>query len=86
MPARSAEVADGDSGSTYDLPFVTKYLNKWSFTRFIPICPLFMASNSKDEAPTGQNEHDKSATHFDSFDHLYMPENPSTGVQKITAL
>lgn len=32
---------DVTSSSTYDLPFGMSYILKWSWTRYIPLCPTF---------------------------------------------
>eukprot|EP00096_Caligus_rogercresseyi_P014539 TRINITY_DN7039_c0_g1_i1.p1 TRINITY_DN7039_c0_g1~~TRINITY_DN7039_c0_g1_i1.p1 ORF type:complete len:555 (-),score=51.88 TRINITY_DN7039_c0_g1_i1:374-2038(-) len=38
---KHAEIVDSLGSSTYDIPFITGYLRKWSWTRYVPFSPTF---------------------------------------------
>ncbi|XP_075249225.1 solute carrier family 23 member 1-like isoform X2 [Convolutriloba macropyga] len=41
--------------STYDIPFITQYLNKVKITKFIPICPAFMRESEEKKRGLSNN-------------------------------
>ena len=74
--------------STYDIPYITKYLDRIPLARFIPICPIFMRPKTPDEddSERGRGEEDEGGFYPAIMDEAFTNGKNKACVYTVTSM